>query len=64
MADRALPRNSLGATCGISLRIQIGEKNALASLGERGGEVQGRRGLSHSTLLVSDGDNFHMERLE
>src|SRR5258708_4591640 len=37
---------------GVALRIQINEQNTLAGLRERGGEIDARRGLADTALLV------------
>ena len=46
------------ATGGVALRIGVEEQSAPFGDGERGGEVDGRRGLSDAALLV--GDSYNM----
>ena len=43
---------------GIGLRISVDDQHLLLEHREGSGEIDGRRGLSHSALLVRDGDDF------
>jgi hypothetical protein len=49
---------------GVSLGVDVGEKDAGAAFGQCGGEIDGGGGFTHSALLVGDGDDFHRGRLE
>ena len=42
---------------GVTLRIEVDEKNALAGNGEARGKIDRRGGLAHTTLLVCDGEH-------
>ncbi|MBW8702167.1 hypothetical protein MBT84_21390 [Streptomyces sp. MBT84] len=42
---------------GIALRVKVDHQNPATVQGERGGKVDGRRGLAHPTLLVGDHDD-------
>src|SRR5581483_11027070 len=41
----------------IALWIEVDEQDASPRLGERGGEVDGGRGLAHAAFLIGDGDD-------
>jgi len=45
------------AAGGIALGISVDEERALFSDGKRGGEVDGRRGLTDAALLIGDCEN-------
>ncbi len=53
---RRLDTEAAGAVC---LRIEVHQEHPLSAQCQRGGQVQGGGGFSHSTLLVGYGDHFH-----
>ena len=42
---------------GVALRVEVDDQDPLPELGERGGDVDGRRGLADPALLVGDHDH-------
>ena len=56
-----LPGVDAQAAGGVGLRVQVNNENFLFQLGQGGGQVDSRGGLSHSPFLVGDGDDFHEE---
>jgi hypothetical protein len=44
---------------GVGLGIEVDQTDALAAGGERGAQVDGRRGFADAALLVDDGDGAH-----
>ncbi len=42
------------AGCGVSLGVEVDDKDQLALVGKRGGEVDGRCGLTHAPLLIGN----------
>ncbi len=42
---------------GVALRVEIDDQHILADGGERGAEIDRRRGLADAALLVGDGEH-------